>query len=464
MRRTTAMTWVVLLAAAPTARGEIKLADEFLDANYGYSLRPPLNCQIVRQSSPAQGGTAELVRFIPQEGNWILTVQLTTLPKEVAMPVLLAGLQDELRRKYPGLKVYRAVRRPTAGRSGAVLVAGYTVGNMRWLHQQALIRLAPTQVFTLMLNSPLSTRETTEPLFDAVLRTFKVHASAEDQQALREGMVDGSNLLNRVRVRELADRLVAQTWLNVTLDGKDLGYLHVKERVGRHKGVSGIRIEQRGWLFMPDGSSRQFTGNFFVSDDLNEEAWESVVRTVRPARPPERPVPSYLLSTVDQGVRLADKIVLKFLPEPSERTFSGATGIDLKEKVVAVPPSYLPRTIAELLPRIVPLNKPDYYAFAAYDEQRRGLSTRTLRVLGKDSFRRGLRRIACWKLEDRLGPYAPGSVHYVDENGRLLRLESGELVMQPVPADGVERRYASRRTAAETLLLQLSKPRRPGQR
>lgn len=440
----TALIPCLCAAALASESVEDLLADRFIDRSFGYSLRPPINCHIDAQKKFAPNGAYRLVEFNHLDRVWSLEVSVFRLEQARSAGDLLAGLQRESLLEHPDHEVLERSLRTIAARPGGVLATRYVDIERPLIDLHAVILFDRQQVFAVRFRAGQHDADTVRPLFDAILASFEFTHSELTHQLLDEALLRGAGVLSRAAELRLSQKVVPQTHMLVTIDGQEVGYATITETAENRRGAVGVHIRERGWLFLDGGVVHQIRNDFFLSDDMTAEEFETRLLILTPAaddRPPQ------ILEQLEQGVREHDKLVLAY----SEQTGDSVLAND----VLAVPPGYLPKAAHRMLPRLLPLEHGGLYAFASYSNSQRGLVLHTVRVESDESIPRGAGAAVRYKMLDGEGITPPYAEVYCDQAGRIVRLVLGNQTFTATSRETVERVFGSRVQLAQREIEQI---------
>ena len=432
-------------AAAPTdppppPKGS--LADVYVDGSFGFSLRPPAYCVTIREKKPIGVADVEVVRFHNTDYRWSLTVRFAKTTQPLDAKLVRDEITRDLTKNYRDVQEIDFAEQRIAEREGYRYAASFVVENTRLLRQQAIVRFKPTEYFALVLITLDADRELVRPMFDKIVASFDVLRTEVMEQRITAGLKRGKDLLAAVRGGEktLPGRKLEQRYLRFVLDGEEVGFVQVFQAANKRKGLTGIEIKEFGWLFNADGSITHLRHDMFLADNLDFEAWENRVTTLTvPAEDGTRG----LLVDVEQGLRRADTLVVKFVAA------AGAT--KLRDKVLEVSDTYGSAAWLALLPRLLDLSQPETYCFGAYRSDQRGIGLRTFEVIGPDQVKVDGQTVPAVKILDSEGLVPPINALYVDKEGRLLRVVAGPLEMISTSQENCERKYKAKIEEADEL-------------
>lgn len=457
----------VVLGPATAARADARLdemdpprrdalAAPYVDGSFGFSLKPPAVCAIIREKRPMSTADVEVVRFQNNELSWSLSVRFVVAEQPLDTQTLIEGITDNLVTQHESVDVLHGESARIAGREGVRYMARFTADGDRWLRQQAVVRFKPTEYFALVFLTPEEDRVLAADLFDRVVASFEILRTEAAQQRLQAAIDRGRAVLDAFRngSRRLPGREHEERFLRLLMEGKEIGYVEVHQQAGELNYRDGIHVQEIGWLFQPDGGTTHMRNVMFLADDLSWEIWDNWVLTVLP---PEDNQPRQSLLEVEQGLRTDETLLVAYSPAPN--------ATELRDKAIEVDGTYASAAWHALLPRIIDLTKPEIYNFSAYNSSRRGLALRTYEVAGASSIRLDGRTVPAVRIEDSEGLIPPVNEIYVDNEGRLLRVVAGPLEMVQTSKRHIERRYADRVREANALMNRLNiRPPVPGRR
>ncbi len=440
-------------AADPPATAPVLRVAEraYVDASFGYSIRPFADCEVVRQKRTDADGNLELAQFSHFQRNWMMTVVLSHRDRPASPDDVLATLQEKLRGRDSQAKILRRDKTTIAARPAILFAAAFSLGKTRWLRQEAVVFRTPDELFLITFDTPEADRDVAEGLFDEMVRSFEILRSELVQQQLDRAMLRGEDFLRSLaRSGRLGRDLIQEHYLRLRIEGKDKGYLWIREfrtTVDRREGVG---LRQETWVFEDDTRVRRQLTEVFLAGDMTFERWNTmtdVVISTAGGLGAER------LATFEQGMRQDDKLLVAF----SET----ANAKELKDKAIQTPEAYAPMAVLTFFPRLVDLSKPDAYAFVCYDSERRGLILRAMRVLGPQEVTVEGRVVRAIRIEDSEGLVPPASELHVDEKGRLVKVTAGNLEMIPATPEQIAGLYRGRVEATLQALRELEKKQAP---
>lgn len=439
-------------SASPPPEGA--LAPRYVDGSFGFAIRPPAGCDRIREKRFVGAADVELVRFVKPSSRWALTVRQSNTTRPLDADLIVEGITRELESRFSDVKVVRKEETRIASREGVRCAATLVAQGVDLLRQQAVIRTKPTEYIALVFVTPTRDRDVATPLFDKIVESFEILRSEKTAEQIQRGLTRGTELLQSVKTRELDLLGVVrdEIFLRCIINGKEEGFMQIREEVTTMGHRKGIAVHKWGWLFKPAkgdplGTVTHMRHYMFLARDLSHEKWENRLMVLAPD--PDRAGREAAL-TIENAVRQDDKLLIRYTPKPNAP--------ELTEKAIEVESSYASAPWDVFMPRLVDLSRPELYVFSTYDTGRRGLVMRALRVVGPENVRIEGRTVPAVKLEDSEGLIPPVHEIYVDEKGRLLRvvirIPDSSMEMIATTRDYIERTYEARIKQVEALFQQ----------
>lgn len=421
-----------------------ELGPEYLDASFGFAIRPPAGSGAKLEKKVLGPNDVEVVRFVLSPQQWTLSVRIDSDARPPDIEQIKKELTANLETQYKNVQVldsaYSKVGPYTAGGLAISFTADdatnlLSEGQTEWLQQQTVLQTGPSECYVLVLVTPLQDRQIAESTFDKIVHSFEVRRTEQMEQQIRRAMERGTALLKQINEGEvpLPPDLDNESYMRILRNGREVGFMGLRETNKISAGRKGVQLYHYNWLFNDDGSVSNMEHGMFVSNDLSLETWEYRLRMLSPPTPGTKRT-AYI--DAESALREKDKLLVLF---PGK-----ATDIKMSEKVIEVSDSYAPMALMSILPRVVDLEKPELYAFSTYEMERRGLVLRTVQVVGAKDVVVDGQRIRAYKLIDSEGLLPPFSEIYVDRDGKLLKLSAGKMEMILSSHSYVERKYRAR--------------------
>jgi hypothetical protein len=420
------------------------LGNRFVDATFGFSLRPFARGNINQFKIPDPLGGYQLVEFVHQERPWMLLVCLDTTTEPLRPEEFTAALQRFWTARYDEVEARHEATRVIGARPGATW-SGRTVERVaRWAMWEGVVQVRPQEFFRIALKMPVYEEHLGEALFDVILDSFEVVRSEVGSQTIDEALARGRSLLERGPDLKLLEHLDPEASILIRRGSQDIGYAHVTEKVETHGGKQGVRISERGWLFLEKGAAHRMINDYFVSADLQSAMFEMRLRIIQPARDD---LPAMVIDQVEKGIRESDKLLLSYTEQPGDLTLANRT--------LELSPTYIPLALQRMLPRLVPLETPELYAFSSYNTLRKSLVLHTYRVLDAAGIPGSPPAGAAYFVEDAEGMVPPGSMIFLDRQAHILRVRAGEDTLTRTGRATIDTLFGTRRAQAEALLARL---------
>ncbi|MBN1491549.1 MAG: hypothetical protein JXA69_16675 [Phycisphaerae bacterium] len=427
----------------------MRLASEpYVDPSFGFSLRPFSPCQMMRHKQMVDDGDVELVQFVQRAIHWALFIRISRTPRPMNSDDLLAHLEASLVATNPDVEVLGREKLTAGGRDAVRLAASCTIEGRKWLRQRGAVFFQPDEFFVLSFNTPLEHREKAEAIFADAIRSFEIVRSEMTQDLLRQALDRGAALLRRVADRKAEPkRLVPELYLRCVVDGRDTGFVWLREGDIKQQGIPGTGLLHESWIFEENGMVIRQLNEMFLADDLTFEQWDNRIQTIVPI---QGTVPVRTTMDIERGLRQDNRLVVSVSTSPNSEQF--------QDKVLATPNAYASAAVVALFARLVDLSKPELYAFATYNSERQGFVLRTLRIVGPQNITVDGQAIRAVRIEDSEGLIPPVSEVYVTETGRLVKIVANKLEMIATPKEKVVARYRDKVVAVERDLQELAPP------
>ncbi len=426
-----------------------QLGPEYVDGTYGVSLRPPKDWQLDRKRVSTEGKISILRTFEAGAAGPVRIVELSLLMDDTTR-----SIERRLARKVRAIEFDRSDAeilsqqvQTIAGKPGAILSASMFDAGSKRLRMLAMVEVRPRQYFELSYDGPVEQKAEAEKLFYLVLGSLQLLVDPVEESEMAAALERGKDWLEELSAERIRQSLNSIRFLEIRVDDEPVGIVRIEESEHIWKKRPGIRIRERTWTFGKNGAATRAQATLFVGEDMQSERWKESVTTLIPA---DGGRPETIENAWEEGLREGDVLL-------TNQTYQ--LGVPPKENPpIRTPATYLPRCLARLLPRLLgDLDKPRKMAFTAFDHERTGLIVRTLDLKGKAMPPTGVARGETFKIEEREGVMAVPSVVYVDEAGRVLYIESGNMKIVPAEKDELERRFGDRIRQAETKMAELER-------
>lgn len=419
----------------------------YVDGSFGFSIKTPAGSIVQREKRIVGPADVEIVRFVQPELAWSLVVRLSESSRTPDTDSILAEITRSLQAQHQEVKPVRGEAARFAGRDGVRFAATFVGENQTWLLQQAVIIKSSTEYYSLIFISPFDDRQPATSTFDKIAASFEILRTEEAQREINEALKRGQALIQSIAAdpKKLLSLQPHDDFLLVLQDGKEIGFVHINATPFERGANRGVGVREWGWLFKPDGTT-QLLHDMFEGTGLFFSRWETMVRTISPV--PNATAVITSLAQLERGLRQKDTLLVTFTRKVDDT--------ELKDRAITIEPSFVSPALILLLPRLLDLNKPELYAFSAFNSDRRGMSLRTFRVLGQKETLIDGRRTQVFTIQDSEGLLPPISELLVDSTGRLLRVSAGPIQMVATTQAEVERRYKT--SVDEALAILQKKP------
>jgi hypothetical protein len=358
------------------------------------------------------------------------------------------------------------------------------------LSQQAIIQATDGIYYLLTLTSPGAKPGQAESVVDSAERL-----AAETFNR----MVDSVRLLDRTAIKTEQDNRLFQTraafvnwtpaklhsillseqWVRIIKNGKDIGYSYITEDVAggiprpltrkqldegkkeldlaRALTGDGVLIGVRMRMLSEGTRSDKTKGTlqtdsaswFFVSADKKHEDFSRVVVTDDHISPKkgyiqefgvsERRVRRFFEKPVDDpktGVIRAPGEVIPVMKEDWQLDVTQTSNVGMADPIARkLPPWYIPQALSHLLPRLLPLQRPQKYLFATYVSDAREVVMRYIDVLPDQDVLFNGRVVRAVTIEDRLGLEGSITDHYMTIDGIYIGTENKDQKLVMLPTD-----------------------------
>jgi hypothetical protein len=457
--------------------GVESLGSEFTSQAAGISIRPPAGARTVRR---AVGDL--VVDFIHEEKKINLRVTRTVLSKPMKLTApppdkkqqddpdfqpergMLDFSTDSLLMNLPIHKVLRKDVIPLAGHDAGIIIVRASTGVQDSIVQQAVIQSNERLYYTIYMSSPGQPanppRDPAKP--DEEPKVLPPNEVEKEAAQLFRTVLDSVRVLDPEKLRaDQEDRLfktralfltwseakhrsilIKEQWMRVLKDGKDVGYSYIvedTEQRGVNPGVKvGIRSRMLSTPVKPTDSTTQLDTEtwYHVAFDRRTESWtsqaffqeskgkelekflvsefgtstqrEKAVRDnagfgegIDPRNPGVKVVPTYTINVHRKG-KAAN-------PPPIERD---------------LPPYYIPQGTVHLLPRLMPIDRPAKYMFAAWVSNTNEVMHRYVDVVEPKEVTFNGKKLFVVPIVERVGFDGSPTTHYMSRSGTYLGSES----------------------------------------
>lgn len=462
------------VATSQTPEEPNLLGPRFESKAAGIALRGPLGSKEFRR-----GGVDSIVEYLNEERGWVLTVSKVSLrnprplrdsdTKELKRIGLLTATVDEFKQVHADADILRQEVINNADGEIGVFALRYFQGANRKLLQQAMIPASEQLYYVVTLLSPAGKDKgllddgakgdageaEAANVFRQVLDSVKLLDRGSIRKDQETRLLHTRDLIEALRNPDVMKKaMIPEQYFRVVRDGKDIGYTAVFEQAGERDAHQGILITIRASTAPEAMSSALISSEMFVSFDWRNESWNHLA-TMRGDKKREQRSELGVTNistrhTVEENgttrptIREVDDYSLE-VRTATKRTFEGKptqtlSGAPLKRKL---PPWYLPQAVQQMLPRLVPLDKPQTYMFAPYISDRREVMSQYVNVDRPDEVAWMGRKMKVIPVYSRLGLEGTTTIHYLSPEGQYLgstatytgETPSQTTTVQMIPAD-----------------------------
>ncbi len=449
----------------------LKLGDFFESKAAGIALRVPARTNEVRRA-----GVPDLIaEFINDKQGTVM--RLSKLEFKVARqlqdvkeldgtkkPGIISDVVSGFLRDNPMAETLRNEIAQIHGKDVGLVAFRFSFGTSRRMLQQAIVRYNDTYYYEVTMTSPAAKEvapgqvdpreKQAADVFSEIVDSIQLidrTQIAKDQEAR---LLRTRDLLEDIKGPKVANKaLVPEQWLRLTRDGKDIGYTYIVEERAKEDGREGVLISVRSRSVAGPDNQVDVASRMFISDFWKHESWTHVITTQAGKKTDTNGElgmsdrqEKYRLDTTkgfgekppeDDPKQPAVKKIQKYTLEV--RTQMGkATG---KPVNWDLPEWYLPQAIRHLLPRMLPLDKPQTYMFVTYVSETHQLMSRYVDVGEAKEISFNGQKVLAIAIQDRIGLEGTPTTCYVTPAGKNLgsetqyQLGSTTSVIRVLPTD-----------------------------
>jgi len=422
------------------------LGPRYVDGSFGFAVAPPADCETLREKRFMETGEeVEVVRFVNVNALWSLGVRQSKLERAVDPESVGEMIVGEMQETCRDISIVKTERSTAGSREVLRCTATMTSRGVPMIRQQAMIRVKPSEYFTLVFATPQSDEKVATALFEKIVAGFEVLRSEAQEKQIRDALRRGSALLELVRSGSLdvVCREPREVFLRCLEGGIETGFMQIRMEPRTVEHRTGMTIAKYAWFFRPDDSVSLMRQEMFVTSNLSFERWESRLIVVAPL--PKGGGRREISQDIESGIRQDNKLLVGYMGK--------SIGPQITQKELDVDRTYASAPWDVILPSIVDLKKSDLYAFSWYDSSRRGLSLQTFRLAGRKSMPSGKEATL---IEQSEGLVPPVHEVYVDDTGQIVRVlmkgADKPMEMHATTRRDIERRYGDRVKEIERLM------------
>ena len=234
---------------------------------------------------------------------------------------------------------------------------------------QAIMQLDPQTFAVMEVTSALNEYPIAHDTFEAVLGSMQRMNPEQIAKQRAEQLKLGIEWRTELRPEQIHKALIGEQWYRV-LDGKrDMGYMRVRQHKASQSGKTGVAVEVQQRIAIA-ADYYDSLATYFLADDDSVEMWKvTTTRRSIAARPNADPnAKNQQADTyVETGVRAGEEVNI---------TLDGPRQAD-KRKYNRPERGYLAQVEAQLLPQLLPNDRPGTYGFYYYSSSNNAVSFRT---------------------------------------------------------------------------------------
>jgi hypothetical protein len=454
----TSIALTLALATVPSVQpsgNETTLGEPYRDGTFGFSIRPPCGWQVIRERKVLNVGLTVL-RLVNQAAlgrTFEFSVRLSQTPEPITFQSALDELSQALMAEQKNTVINETRSRTIAGKSAGFLSASFDLDGQRTIFLATIVQSRPQQYILILYSGPLDTGSVIQPVYDAVVDSFRILDDEKSDETLRRALLDGTDWLNALTPARLRALPTFDTWLGAYQGSELVGFREVGTEFGEIvTGVrrlpngkeqllklEGVRVREQGWIFAPNGACRREFNEMFVTEDLQIERWRNVTLLYSPASAGRRADVSLSL---EEGAKESGQIIT------SQRY--GVAAPPTPNPPIPAPPTYAPRALLAVLPQLAgDLGNRRLLAFHEFDHAIRGMVVRTVELLGPTPSRDATSTRKFYRLRQREGLVGPPMDAYTTPTGRVVKLTGGALTFKLTKREKLHEVFARRIEEAE---------------
>ncbi|HEY7120069.1 MAG TPA: hypothetical protein VH475_26010 [Tepidisphaeraceae bacterium] len=458
------------------------LGPMFESQTAGVSFRPPANCKPIVKSDPDN-----VVEYVNEEKHWLLKVTRARLTREMPLQTtrdkngerigLLDYTVQDILKEHPAAQVMRRDIINVGENGVGVIAVRLSVGNERFLRQQAIFQADEQLYYVFNLTTPAAKEGKPEDDPDERLSAETFKAMLDTIQLLDRSWIktDQVNRLYRTRAlfadwadkggRRIRQAVVPEQWLRIIRDGKDIGYSYVAEEAIEAKdakttgrGFDGVLVSVRSRT-IADGNQIDVGSQMFSSLDRKHEDWAHIVNTVlQKGKPAEEKRQTREFGNSEIKIRRVvdneagggaagakDRNANDDPRNPRmrevetyalrvERLAMGRNANNLPETHTPSP-WYIPQAIGSMMPRLLPLNRPVTYLFQSYVSDQHEVILRYVDVGYEKEVKLAGQTVRAIPITDRIRLEGSPTIHYMSPEGKYLGSVSEAARIVVLPSD-----------------------------
>ncbi len=385
---------------------------------YGMSLTAPPDAAWIEQVDDGAS-----IKFITQERATI-SVFIRQSQNELILDAVKTKATNEFSFAYPSAVTMVQDQQPitVAERKSLglfLLVPDEKQGN--WVFGQVYVQIDPKTIAVYQLECNADVFDSSFKTFQTMLNSVTFADPAELDRERTERINNAKTWLDSINKDKIKGALIAEQWLRITQNGKDVGYMRIRQHDEAEHVPPGTSVAVRSHIV--DGPNTYDTeASFFESDDRVVEFW-TITTTMR--------IPQRVI----HGTNTTPETVTQNWRQTGLRNADGMevqqeTPTSIKKLPWKIPPyPYMSQVNMYILPALLPHDKPTELAFYSFHQTSHKLSLRTLRIepLPGGSYR----------VFDRPTPDRTEQVATFSPTGRLIerRMTDGRTYLATTPQE-----------------------------
>ncbi|MGC9453721.1 MAG: hypothetical protein ACP5HU_02555 [Phycisphaerae bacterium] len=422
------LLWVCL--AIPAAADD--LGQRYTDPIHGFSLRPPVETERIRQSTP--GLLVSWQKRDPGTGAiaWTLGVAEAVEEDEPEDLERYSRTLQEKLRTQEGFKVESSSVGSLADKP-AIHVEGVTGGGLRLWQRQAWVQVQPTRFLVFIISGPETQKDDLDDLMDAVLETLRVEDPTEAIERRRRALEQGEKLMDGLTPERVRDvfRDTRPRWYLVRMKNRTVGFMWQSASAGKWEDTEGYVAHHVLMVQIPDDQPRRMWRRMFVTADRTEEHWQQRLEIGSGEEG---------ITVVEEGLKQDDRLVATVRSGEHRQSHDK----ELPEHVKGI---YLPEALGACLPRMLDLSQEASYGFARYDPRSNAFEMRMITIEGPREIDIAGETRQAVRATDQPSIDAEPTELLLDKDGNLLRMTTAEgLEMELSTAETVTRQFPQARS------------------
>ncbi|MHC4982466.1 MAG: hypothetical protein ACYTF6_04765, partial [Planctomycetota bacterium] len=264
---------------------------------------------------------------------------------------------------------------------------------------------------------------------DAVLPTVEFIAPEVARAQRRINLARGRVLLSALTDEKLAAVIQTQPqWFLFRRKDNYVGFMKVVESQAEQEGAKGYEVRTFVQLSVDKASSVTLAWQvMFATADRQTERWQRKLWA-------DTGSGEMISVGSEEGLKLGDTI-----------TCTLTVGDEARERAKDIPPGnvqiYLPKAFNSVPWRLIELNEPASYAFAAYNTRANAFDMRTLTVVGPERIELEGKQIDAIRVTDQVAEDVAAETSWLDTKGLVIQAERGEVLITAATREQVLKQF-----------------------